>query len=222
VIRVSHVTLPAGLSAFARQGPDGNLEVFVSRALPPDRQRAAVRVALRASRRAGWRGALVPLPVAVALAGWRGWVGRASYVLRLHPVAAAATATATIAVTGAAVAVVALPQHGHVSAGQLPAPAAVAPRQGSASGSSTGSPRTHQRGQAAGTHPTTGTHEQGESAASGHSTTPATGHATTPAPGPSESTSPVTTQASPSPQPSPTASHNGDTCITVLGVTVCL
>jgi hypothetical protein len=224
VIRINHVTLPPGLSAFARRSPDGDLEVFVSEALPPDRQRAAVRVALRASRRSGWRGALLPVPVAVMLAGRRGWLGRIGRALRLHPVASAAAAT--LAVAGAAVAVAVLPhQPAHVSAGQLPAPAAVAPAPGHSgtSAHSTGSPRAHPHGRTAELRPA-----QGESPAPGHATAPGTGHGIAPTPGesprpsPSQGSSPGTTQPSPSPAPSPTPTHNGDSCVPLLFVTVCL
>jgi hypothetical protein len=223
VIRINHVALPPGLSAFARRIPDGDVEVFVSQALTPDRQRAAVRLALRACRRAGWRGVLLPVPVGAMLAGSRGWLGRTAVALRGHPVVSAAVAT--VAVTGAAVGVAVLPpQHshaGHISAGQLPPPAAIAPVPGGTTTPSTGSPR---HGQTAKPHPTPG---QSESPGAGHSTTSATGHSTTPAPGASpqptawQSSSPASTEPSPSPQPSPTQSGGGD-CITLLGVTVCL
>src|SRR5580692_8040113 len=105
VIRINHVTLPPGLSAFARRTSAGDLEVFVSRELPPDRQRAAVRVALRASRRAGWRGALLPIPVAGMLAGGGRWLRRVGKVVRMHPLACAAAAAVALAVTEIVIAV---------------------------------------------------------------------------------------------------------------------
>jgi DNA-directed RNA polymerase specialized sigma24 family protein len=83
VIRVSHVILPAGLSALARRGADGELSVYVSDTLDPDRQRAAVR----AARREGWR-TFLPVPSAVLLlAPGVSWLRRAARALRAHPVA---------------------------------------------------------------------------------------------------------------------------------------
>lgn len=70
MIRVSHISLPPGLSAIARRDADDELSVYVSDALDPARQRAAVRAALRASRRQPWR-MLLPVPSALLL-GRRG------------------------------------------------------------------------------------------------------------------------------------------------------
>ncbi len=82
MIRLSHVRLPPGLSVLASRGPGDDLTVYVSDQLAPERQRAAVREALRAFRRAGWRsGALLPLPL-LALAALR----------RSRPAASAAAA----------------------------------------------------------------------------------------------------------------------------------
>jgi hypothetical protein len=240
VIRINHVTLPEGLSCFARRNPDGEFDVFVSRTLSADRQRAAVRLALTASRRAGWR-ALLPVPAAGLLAGFRGWLGRLGgigRVLRLHPVASAASTAVVVA--GAVVAATVLPHpHGRISSGELrpPATGAPAPAPGSGHSStgapSTGSPRSRQHGQASETQPTPGTTEKA-SPAPGHSTGPAPTHGSAPAPSESpqptesESSSPVTTQPSPTPAPSsqpsptPTSKGGGKDCIKLLGVTVCL
>jgi len=218
VIRLSHVTLPRGLSAFARRNQAGDLEVFVSEDLPPDRQRSAVRVALRASRRAGWRGALLPVPVAAILAGGRGWLGRIGRSLQLHPVASATAAT--LAVAAGVVAVAVLPQHGHPSASQLPAPAAVAAPPGHSSHAA------RSPGRATGTHPAPRTTEQGGSPAPGQATTsaPAHGHGIAPASGPSPraTPTPVTSQPNPSPTRSPAPAHGVSTCVRLLGVTLCL
>jgi hypothetical protein len=224
MIRINHITLPAGLSAFARRDPAGDLEVFVSATLSHDRQRAAVRMALRASRRAGWRGALLPVPVAALLTGGHRWLGRISRVLRLHPLASAATATLTAAAGVAAVAV--LPQQpGHVSTGQLPAPAAVAPPPGQGTHSAGHSgPHAHQNG--ARPHPTPETPGASQSTAAGHpatqahGATPEPGQSTAPGSGSSPQSSPSPSTSQPSPTPSPT--HSGNNCITVLGITVCL
>ena len=123
MIRVSHVSLPAGLNALARRGPADELTVYVSDALPPDRQRAAVRIALRASRRAGWR-ALLPAPsVALLLASGMTWLRRAASALRAHSVAWG-TASAVLAAASTAVYFAAAPhQHGSVGLALPPAPA---------------------------------------------------------------------------------------------------
>ena len=71
MIRVRHLPLPAGLSALVRRGADGDPEIFVSDALEPDGQRAAVRLALRSSRQAGWRAGLLPVPLVLLLATCR-------------------------------------------------------------------------------------------------------------------------------------------------------
>lgn len=233
MIRINHVTLPPGLSAFARRNSAGDLEVFVSQDLPPDRQRAAVRVALRASRRAGWRGVLLPVPVAGMLAGGGRWLRHISRFVRAHLIATAAAAVCALAVTEIVIAV--LPQQpGHVGSGQLPAPAAVAPPPGQSTHSA-GSPPAHARGHAAQPHPTPGTAGtagssspggstsapgQTSAPAPGQSTTPASGHSTTPGSSPQPTPSTVTSQPGPSPKPAP--SHSGGTCVTVLGLTICL
>ena len=123
MIRVSHVSLQAGLNALARRGPADELTVYVSDALPPDRQRAAVRIALRASRRAGWR-ALLPAPsVALLLASGMTWLRRAASALRAHSVAWG-TASAVLAAASTAVYFAAAPhQHGSVGLAPPPAPA---------------------------------------------------------------------------------------------------
>jgi hypothetical protein len=58
VIRIERVALPAGLRAIAQRENDGILVIYVSDGLDAQRQRAAVMAAVRASRRAGWRGAV--------------------------------------------------------------------------------------------------------------------------------------------------------------------
>jgi hypothetical protein len=245
MIRLNHVTLPPGLRAMARRDPHGDLELFVSRTLPADRRRAAVRVALAASRRAGWSGELLPVPVAAMLVGAGRWLGRIGRLLRLHPVTTAAVSA--MAITGAVVGVAVVPHApSHVSGGVMPVPPAAvapAPGQGSSGSHSASSPRTGKHGHAGGTtHLTPGAPGKSGSPAPGHSTTPAPGHSTTPAPGhsttpapghsttpaPSESAQPTPTQSSspttqpkPTPTPSPTRTGNGD-CVKLLGLTVCL
>jgi hypothetical protein len=66
VIRIERVALPAGLRAMAQRDADGVLIIYVSQELDARRQRAAVMTAVRASRRAGWRGGV---PVGIAAFG---------------------------------------------------------------------------------------------------------------------------------------------------------
>jgi len=84
VIRVSHLALPSGLNALARRDPDGELSVYVSDALDPAHQRAAVRAAVRAARRTDWRAAL-PAPSAALLALSLSRLRKGAGVLRAHP-----------------------------------------------------------------------------------------------------------------------------------------
>ena len=69
--RLRHIPLPAGLIVVVRKDSDGGLEVFVSDSLTADRQRSAVRLALRSIRRTGWRAGLLPLPVGLLLGAFR-------------------------------------------------------------------------------------------------------------------------------------------------------
>lgn len=135
VIRLRHVPLPRGLSALVRRDDSGALEVFLSQALPPDRQRSAVRVALRSARQAGWRSRLAPgllipvplLPVPLAARSLvRAWLRAAGTTLRAHALATAGAATAGLAVATGAVLIAVVPhQHGPASAGRPPVPGRV-------------------------------------------------------------------------------------------------
>lgn len=111
MITVRHVRLPAGLSALALPGHDGNMTVFLSDTIAPDQQRAAVRAALGASRRAGWRGALLPVGAAALAFRSRSLLGGFVTACRNHAVltAAAAGTAATVAVATTVIALV--PHH---------------------------------------------------------------------------------------------------------------
>jgi hypothetical protein len=133
VIRVRYVSLPPGLSALVRKGPAGEVEIFVSAALPPERQRAAVRVALRATRRWAIRGVLVPVPLAGLLAASQNWLRGLARMVRAHTLATAASVT--MAAVSASVLIVTLPPHGDpparhrpVVAGKLQVPGQVPAR----------------------------------------------------------------------------------------------
>ena len=128
MIRVTHISLPPGLSALARRGPGDEISVYVSDALPPERQRAAVRAALRAARRPGWRAAVLPVPsLGLLIAACLRWLGGAGRVLRAHW-AAFGTAAGVAAATSAVV-FLAMTPHGHhpLSAAPAPAPATSQP-----------------------------------------------------------------------------------------------
>jgi hypothetical protein len=122
MIRISHVTLPPGLSAFAQRGPDDELNVYVSDTLTADRQRAAVRAALRATRVPGWRTALPAPSVGLLLALGLGWLRRSVQVLRAHAVAWV-TASAVAATAAAALYLTTMPHpHGPAGAARPTAP----------------------------------------------------------------------------------------------------
>jgi len=222
MIRIRHLNLPAGLSALARRSPDGDLEIFVSDALEPLRQRAAVRVALRSSRQSGWRAGLLPVPLvplrAVGISGLRA----AARALRVH--ALASTAAATLAVAAAAALIIALPQH-HVplSAGKQPAAGRLATTPGPARSASI-SPSRSRSPHAA---PTAGqlkpavTPAAVPTAAASPSRTP-TIAAPSASPVPTISGGTSTSPArSASPAPTRPASGGG-TCLVLLGLRICL
>jgi hypothetical protein len=212
VIRITHVSLPPGLSALAQRGPDGELSVYVSDTLPPERQRAAVRVALRASRRSGWRDAMLPVPSLGLLiaAGLRG----AGRVLRLHW-AAFGTAATVAAATAAAVYIAAAP-HGHqpATAARPPAPATsqpAVPAHGTA-------PRPGR------SRPATGPPKAGPRTAPRALATVAarpTPASKAPSPPASSAPAPPSTSPSPRPRPSPTP-HQSRHCVKILGIRVCV
>ena len=87
MIRIERVALPAGLRAIAQRDTDGILVIYVSDVLDPLRQRAAVMEAVRASRRAGWRGG-VPAGVA-AFGSVRLLLRRVAARIRAQPASAA-------------------------------------------------------------------------------------------------------------------------------------
>jgi hypothetical protein len=222
MIRVRHEPLPSGLSAVVRRRPGGDTDIVVSTLLTPARQRAAVRVGLRAARPADQRSVLpIPLVGLLALA----WASTRAIVrgLRLHPVALVTGAGAITAVTAAAVVIAVVPlQHGpagsgHPAAGAL-SPAAPAP----APGQSVARP-------ARSTQPAAGPHN---SAGPAPTVVPVADHSVaassrpTPVPGESQP-SPGSAQPSPTtpaaqPSPSSSTGGGGGVCIDLLGLRVCL
>jgi len=238
VIEVRHVALPPGLSVLALRDPGGDLTLFVSDTLGPDRQRAAIKVALRASRRAKWEPTVIPgLAAAAAICG-RTWFGGLLRALRAHSVVVTAATAATVAAAAASLALV--PHHGS----QLAPGATGQPGQAqrSAHGGSHGA-GPHGSGAAHhGTSPHSGS--TGQSGQAGPSPNP-TASLVSGSPAPSstpkrhtQAPSPSPTQRSPSSTPTPIPKHSasptptptpsrgsgngGDTCVKVLGITVCL
>ncbi len=223
MIRIRRLTLPTGLSALVRRAPEGDLEIFVSDALEPGDQRAAVRVALRSSRQAGWRAGLLPVPLVLVLAATRSGLRAAARALRVHGLAS--TAAASVAVASAAALIVALPHH-HApsSAGKLPHAGRVyAPEPGRTASLSPGASRSPRaRSAQAGRLPLRQVSPAAiPSAAASPGRTPATaGPTASPVPTPSgmESSPPAST---PAPTPSQPAA-GGSTCLVILGLWVCL
>ncbi|HEY3978886.1 MAG TPA: hypothetical protein VGM79_16545 [Streptosporangiaceae bacterium] len=102
MIRIERVDLPAGLRAIAQRDREGILVIYVAEGLDARRQRAAVMEAVRASRRAGWRG-VVPAGVA-AFGAVRLLLRRVAVRFRTQPVATAGWAGGAAAVIAAGVA----------------------------------------------------------------------------------------------------------------------
>ena len=220
MIRVRHEPLPSGLSAVVRRRPGGDTDVVVSTLLTPARQRAAVRVGLRAARPADQR-SLLPVPLLGLLA--LAWASTRAIArgLRLHPVALVAATGAMTAVAAAAVVIAVVPQQhgpagsGHPATGAL-SPAAPLP----APGQSAGRP-------ARSTQPAAGPHSPGRPTptvvpVADHSVTASSGSSTTPGQSrPSSSSAQPSTTPSAQPSPSP-STGGGGVCIDLLGLRVCL
>jgi hypothetical protein len=225
---VRYQALPAGLSALAVRQETGELAVSVSDAIEPERQRAAVKAALSASRRAARKPGFA-------------LIGELAQASRFR--AAAAVAVVILLVASVAIAV-ALGRHHQGQAVGLSGPGLAA---GPAQNHSSGRSRPGTTPLAAGGSGRTG----GTSAASGSPTKTGRGKPTSrPSPSPSASRVP-----SPSPSPSPSASSSSSpsppsgttspgptpssdppssspsatpspsssgSCVVILGITVCV
>jgi hypothetical protein len=232
VIRIRHLTLPAGLIAVVRKDSDGGLQVFVSDALAADRQRAAVRLALRSTYRPGRRAGLLPVAVGLLLGTFRRSVMPVTRAVRSHAIAS--SAGALLLAAGAAAFIMGLPQHhGPALAGQGPghgqvhAPAVgqthVARKPGRSHNPGPGPGATAVARRSAGTPPGTVTATPAPRPAAPSASQPAPAKPSkSAAPPPSGTPSPTQTAASsPSPSPSPPSSGRV-TCLVLLGVWVCL
>ncbi len=235
MIRVRHLMLPPGLSAFVRRVSDGDLEVYVSDALEPERARAAVRMALRAVEPAGRRAGLLPLPLPLVLllAGSRRWLSGLVRMLRGHALLTAAASTAVVAAAASAVVVFALPHHPPgASAGLTPSQLQQPPV--SARGVP---PVSGHSSRAAGGEPSRGDHlAPTVSPVAARSPVPATskpgadGSAPTPQPSATGTTAPTGPTPSPTPSSSPpaggggggTGGGGGGHCIGLVIITLCL
>jgi hypothetical protein len=215
VTRPGDSTLPPGLSALAWRDLDDELNLYVSAALPPARQWAAARKAMRASCGRGWRRLLPVPPAALPGAPDRGRSRQAS-APRTH-LASWVTLSVVLAVGAAAAFLTVAPQHHH-----RPAPgAAAASRTRSAApvaqhGASdpTGS-RAAARPPKASPRAVTGGVPPGHAAPP--SASPPPGGGPTPSARPTPGSQPTSTPSA-SPSPSPTAGQ----CVVVLGVRICL
>jgi hypothetical protein len=240
MIRIERVSLPPGLRAIAGRDPRGYLVIYVSNALDAKGQRAAVMEAVRATRRAGWRG-VVPVWIALLAVG-RLRLGRAMSAVRTQP-AALLAGTAAIAAAGvlAAIILATAPPH-------QPGPAqAAAPPAGSTGVSPQPGAPGHHSGQVAPSHrggqvqpviavpsstlagqPLPGATSPGSSRtppAPGRTsspTTPAPG-SSSPEPSPAPSPAPAPSSSSPAPSPPPSSSSPSPSrsCLVVLGIRIC-
>lgn len=236
VIRLRRVSLPPGMNAVARRIANGDIEVLVSVAVTPAQQRAAVRQALRAFRRPGWRAGLLPLPLAAA------WLRKAGRAARAHwP----ATAAAAAVVAGASAVLVAVVPHakppagasGPASAGrvQASAPARTTPgagRQSQPHSAPRTRPRSGKAAPVAGRPPgtsgpvTVSAPRPGTSAAPAPEPTasaPPASVATSAPPAPVATSTPAPTQTpAPTAEPSPGSGGGQGGCVSLLILRLCL
>ena len=233
--RIERTALPEGLQATAYRDPNDGLVVYVSSILDAKSQRAAVMVAIRASRRTEWWTGLLPPAGVAVLVALRAWLWRGAVVLKAQPVAWAAGTTATVTIAAAAGAFyTAVPQHHHpAQAARQPAPVTGQSHQGGsqhhAPGNQPGQAAQPVAGSTAGPGGSAGSGGSGSSGGSGGSGTASShGQSTTlPSPAPSGSLSqapapPALPSPSPSPSASPSPSQQPGTCVFLLGVKVCL
>jgi hypothetical protein len=228
MIRVDHLSLPAGLRAIAQRAGRGELYIVVSDALDPAAQRAAVRTAVRAARRHAWEFGFLPLPAAAAVPALGTGVRHLFRVLRAHLGISTLTGTIAAGAATAAIFVMAVPQpSGH--------PGANAPRPpGYSQSAGTGSPGAHSGSQpgAPGPRQSSGTAPRVVTVVTPRTTVPHPGAAPQPAStsaAPAQSQPPATSSSA-QPQPTTTTSSSsppssgggGKTCVYLLGVLVCL
>jgi hypothetical protein len=215
MIRIEHVRLPGGLQAFARL-EDGTVVVYVSADLSVAERTTAIARALRAAPEAGWREPHRPVLLPALAGGAR---------LRLVPESRWAYRGLAAVPAALAVAVVALTLlGGSAPASPVTAAPSMPPVTAPASGPA-GAPGTAQRkgpglrsgSSAAGSGPSGKGH--GKTSGHGGGGAPAPQGSGRPSPTPT-ATQPGSPKPSPDPKPSPSPSPSS--CVSVLGVTVCL
>ena len=229
MIRVRHLTLPAGLVAIVRKDSGGGLQVFVSDTLGADRQRAAVRLALRSIDRPGRRAGLLPVAVGLLIGTFRRSIMPVTRAVRSHAIAS--WAGALLLAAGSAALIIGLTQHhGPTLAGQGPGHGQVhaptgsqthgAGKPGASHNPGPGPSATAVAHRSAGTTQGPATPTPAPQSAAPSASGPAPGKpSTSPAAPPSATPSPTQTPAS-SPSASPPSS--GGNCLVLLGVWVCL
>lgn len=225
MIRLRHETLPAGLSAVLRRTPDGGLDIVVSSALSASRQRAAVRMALRAAGPADRRAALLPAPALVMLALARAWLRP---LVRGHGLQLAGTAVALTAAAAAAVVVVAGP-HRQVPAvaGRPPAGRVQERRPAGRNWAATPRPGAAQPSRRPEPHPSGQPLPPVVPVAARPASSASTQHPSAVPPSAAAASSPAATPGPPVPQPSPSPSagspgSGGGACLDLLGIWICL
>jgi hypothetical protein len=218
MIRIEHVRLPDGLQAFARL-EDGTVVVYVAAELSAAERTTAIARALRAAPEAGWRDPHRPVLLPALAGGARlrlvpesRWAYRG---LAAVPAAVAAAVVAFALLGGSTPASpgTAAPGMPPVTAGPVPAqagPPGTAQRKGpglrSGSGSSAGDSGSGGKG-------------HGKTSGHGGGGAPAPQGSGRPSPTPT-ATQPGSPKPAPDPKPSPSPSPSS--CVSVLGITVCL
>jgi hypothetical protein len=214
MIRIERVRLPGGMQAFARH-QDGAIVVYVSADLPAGERTTAIARALRAAPEAGWREPHCPVLLPALAGGARlRLVPESRWAYRGLAAVPAAVAAAVITLTllGGAPASrpAATPRMPPVTpaAGQA-GPPGTAHREGPGlrAGSGTSAPGSGSGGQAHGKTPGPGGAGPVPQGSGRPSPTPTT-------------TKPGSPSPSPAPKPSPSPSQKS--CVSVLGITVCL
>ena len=211
MIHLERVALPAGLRALAYRDPGGYLVIYVSAALDPAGQRAAVLKAIRASRRTGLRSWLPQAGIAVIVAA-RAALHRLAAVLRVHPAAWGAAATATVVGASAAGVLLTVPPHPRrpSASGGPAAPSTFVPLPRRSPGPPAPAGHRAPAGQAA------------ASGTAGGPGQPASAGKARPVPSPTASPTPT-----PTPTPSPAqrllpSPGSSGVCVTLLGVRACV
>lgn len=216
MITVRHLGLPAGLSALALPDHDGNLTLFLSDAISPGQQRAAVRAALGASRQAGWRAAMLPVLTAILAFRGRRLLRVLASACRAHTVLTA-TCAATAATIAAVTTLIALAPNyglpvisfGNTGSGQTHVVAPGSPDSPPHHGG-TSHPRATRHSRQAG-HQAKATRSTAPGPAQPTASPTRTGHTPTPYPSATRTSQPVPTpspsaSATPTPTPTPTPS----------------